>query len=167
MNNDRIFTFEKIPSSVEELKSLSFFNQKDYASVAVAAMIAFKVYATNKNLALEMLNSIKGPQQLTTYDISFLNERLRDKLYLADSYFQGASVANGYTPDSPYTLAIKEGAYSHVEDGYVVVYLQSSGANSARGIKLRLKPSTGEWFLWGYSSILSGIRIPATLNDWA
>ena len=29
------------------------------------------------------------------------------------------------------------------------------------------KPSTGEWFLWEYSSILSGIRIPAAQDPWA
>ena len=28
-------------------------------------------------------------------------------------------------------------------------------------------PKTGEWFLWEYSSILSGIRIPAAEDPWA
>jgi len=36
-----------------------------------------------------------------------------------------------------------------------------------RPIKLRQKPSTGEWFLWEYSSPLSGIRIPAAEDPWA
>ena len=36
-----------------------------------------------------------------------------------------------------------------------------------RPVKLRQKPSTGEWFLWEYSSPLSGIRIPASQDPWA
>ena len=36
-----------------------------------------------------------------------------------------------------------------------------------RPMKLRQKASTGEWFLWEYSSILSGIRIPAAEDPWA
>lgn len=160
MYSTRRFTFDRIPSSVEELKTLDFFDQKDYASVAAAAMIAFKVYAINKQLSIDMLNSIKGQDKLSAYDISFLNDRLRDKVYLPNSYFAGANYSNGYTPEAPYELTIQEGTYSHVEDGYVVVYLQSSGANSVRGIKLRKMHSTGEWFLWGFSSVLTGIRNP-------
>ncbi len=34
-------------------------------------------------------------------------------------------------------------------------------------MKLRQKASTGQWFLWEYSSILSGIRIPAAQDPWA
>ena len=34
-------------------------------------------------------------------------------------------------------------------------------------VKLRQKPSTGEWFLWEYSSPVSGIRIPASQDPWA
>ena len=34
-------------------------------------------------------------------------------------------------------------------------------------MKLRQKGSTGEWFLWEYSSVLSGIRIPAAEDPWA
>ena len=36
-----------------------------------------------------------------------------------------------------------------------------------RPIKLRQKASTGDWFLWEYSSILSGIRIPSAEDPWA
>ena len=42
-----------------------------------------------------------------------------------------------------------------------------AGADSPRPMKLRQKASTGEWFLWEYSSILSGIRIPAAEDPWS
>ena len=54
-----------------------------------------------------------------------------------------------------------------VEPGYLRVFLKTAGADSPRPMKLRQKASTGEWFLWEYSSILSGIRIPAAEDPWA
>ena len=39
--------------------------------------------------------------------------------------------------------------------------------DSPRPMKLRQKASTGQWFLWEYSSIFSGIRIPAAQDPWA
>ena len=39
--------------------------------------------------------------------------------------------------------------------------------NIRRCKELTQKPSTGEWFLWEYSSPLSGIRIPASQDPWA
>ena len=47
------------------------------------------------------------------------------------------------------------------------VFLKTAGADSPRPMKLRQKASTGQWFLWDYSSILSGIRIPAAQDPWA
>ena len=54
-----------------------------------------------------------------------------------------------------------------MEPGYLRLFLRTAGADSPRPIKLRQKPSTGEWFLWEYSSPLSGIRIPAAQDPWA
>lgn len=54
-----------------------------------------------------------------------------------------------------------------VEPGYMRVFLKTAGADQARPMKLRQKESTGEWFLWEYSSILSGIKIPAEEDPWA
>jgi hypothetical protein len=31
---------------------------------------------------------------------------------------------------------------------------------------MRLKPSTGEWYLWEYEGLLAGIRIPAKDDPW-
>ena len=54
-----------------------------------------------------------------------------------------------------------------IEPGYLRVFLKTAGADSPRPMKLRQKASTGEWFLWEYSSILSGIRVPAAEDPWA
>lgn len=97
-----------------------------------------------------------------------LRDRLRGKAYLPLAYFEGATPENGYQPRVPYTLnVLSDPRPQDMEPGYMRVFLKTAGADSPRPMKLRQKASTGEWFLWEYSSILSGIRIPAAEDPWA
>ena len=59
------------------------------------------------------------------------------------------------------------GVYTIVQDNNLAAarfYLKSGGADSPRPLKLRQKGD--QWFLWEYSSILSGVRIPAAEDPW-
>ena len=87
--------------------------------------------------------------------------------YIVESYFKGSSVENNYTPSIPYVVSITENPYSYSNEGYARLFLKSSGADTARSITMKLKPSTGQWFLWEQSSVLMGIRIPAAKDPWA
>lgn len=101
-------------------------------------------------------------------DSQFLQDRLRGKAYLPFAYYEGASPRNNYQPGIPYVLSIQEDPRPQdIEPGYLRLFLKTAGADSPRPIKLRKKESTGEWFLWEYSSILSGIRMPASEDPWA
>ena len=98
--------------------------------------------------------------------MQFVRDRLRDKTYLPLAYFDGAAPENNYTPSEPYTLRLyPDSRPQDCESGYMRLYLKTAGANSNRPIKLRQKGD--EWFLWEYSSVLSGIRIPAGDDPWA
>ena len=100
------------------------------------------------------------------FDVQFIRDRLRDKTYLPLSYFDGATPNNNYVPAKPYTLqCIADSRSQDIETGYVRLFLKTAGADSPRPVKLRQKGN--EWFLWEYSSILSGIRIPASQDPWA
>jgi len=46
------------------------------------------------------------------------------------------------------------------------MYVTSGGADSPRPIKLRKKPSTGQWFL-NEIQCLSDIRTPVAADPWA
>ena len=54
---------------------------------------------------------------------------------------------------------------SQLAEGYLTLYVNCSGADSPRPLKLRKKPSTGQWFLWE-QQLLAGIRIPAAADPW-
>lgn len=129
---------------------------------------ALTLYAKNPTDGIAALNTLRGPRPMNGFDTQFIRDRFRGKEYLATAYFDGATPENGYAVAPPYTLTVMDDLRPQdVEAGYLRRFLTTAGADSPRPIKLRNKPSTGEWFLWEYSSILSGIRIPAAADPWA
>ena len=52
------------------------------------------------------------------------------------------------------------------DDNWATMFVKSAGADSPRQIKLRKKPSTGQWFL-NEIQCLSDIRIPVSADPWA
>lgn len=159
-------TFNKLPTSVDMLSALSEANLKEPHYAAALLIPTLCIWGTDQNVALEMINFLKGPQGLSTYEKQFINERLRGKSYLPFSYFQGSSPENGYKVSSPYAVNISTVPTSFDEDGYAKLYLKSSGADSPRPVVLRKKDSTGQWFLWD-QMLLSDIRIPVSEDPWA
>ena len=81
------------------------------------------------------------------------------------SFFKGTRPDNNYTPSKPYTVTISSNPYSFDSANWATLYLTSSGADNPRPVKLREKPSTGEWFL-NEIQFLSDIRIPANQDKW-
>jgi hypothetical protein len=96
----------------------------------------------------------------------FLKDRLAGKAYKSFSFFAGAAPENGYTPDKPYSITVSSNPYSFTTENWATVYVKSGGADSLRPVKLRKKPSTGQWFL-NEIQCLSDIRLPAEADPWA
>ena len=113
-----------------------------------------------------MLNFLKGPQPLSAYEISFLNDRFRDSKLVPFSYFAGAIPENNYTPSKPFSVTVFSNPYSFQNEGWATLHLNSGGADSPRQIKLRLKPSEGKWYL-SEQMILVGIRPAKSADPWA
>ena len=166
----RSFVFETLPASLAELKARSEADLKDPFGVLALFMAALCVYPKDRDAAVEMIDYLKGPRPLSALDKQFLRDRFTDgKDYLGPSYFAGAAPANNYVPTAPWTITVEEQTHSRDQfsEGYLKLFVTSGGADSPRGVTLRTKPSTGEWFIWEFSSVVSGIRTPAAKDDWA
>ena len=135
--------------------------------VAALTVAALALYPQNPAEAEKMLDFLRGPRPLNGIDKQFLRDRFRGKDYLMRSYFPGSCPENNYPPAQPYRVAVSENAYSRAQfaDGYLTLYVACSGADSPRPLKLRHKPSTGQWFLWE-QQLLTGIRIPQEADPW-
>ena len=158
------FEFSEIPSTLDELESLPEAKLETPFMTAALTVLALCRYEKDVNSAIEMINFLKGPVDLTEYDKQFLRDRLKGKSYVPRSYFEGTSPENDYTPPVPLTIKVFEYAYSYSEDGYAMLEIRSSGADSPRQIKLRKKGN--EWFLW-QQYLLPDIRTPKKDDAWA
>jgi len=161
-------TLSDIPANLAELKTLPESALKEPQHAAALTVAALCVYPINKEACFEMLNFLHGPRGLSVSDKQFIADRFRDKDYVPRSYFEGATPDNNYEPSLPYTIKFFENPYSrqNIDEGYLTLQVRSGGADSPRQIRLRTKPSTGEWFLWE-QFILSDIRPPVSADPWA
>lgn len=161
----KTYTFNSLPQNLSELKARPEANMKDPYGVAALTLAALCRYETDPEACFEMLDWLKGPEDLSNYEKSFIRERLQGKEYKPRSYFQGATPGNNYTPNKPYKMTPVSNPYTFQSDGWAAIYVRSFGADNPRTIKLRQKKSTGEWFL-NEIQCLSDIRTPASEDKW-
>lgn len=160
------FVFNSLPTSVNELKSLPEASLDSPYKTAALVLAVLCNFENDKAETFEMLNYLKGPEPVSVYEKQFIAERLSGKYYKSFSFFDGSSPENGYKPSAPYRIVICANPYSFPEKNWAVMHVKSSGADSLRQIKLRCKPSTGQWFL-NEIQCLSDIRMPVADDPWA
>ncbi|MBO4331213.1 MAG: hypothetical protein J5827_03975 [Oscillospiraceae bacterium] len=160
------FTFAELPKNADELRSLPEAALDTPYKTAALTLAALCRFGEDESAAHEMLDWLKGPESLSNLEKQFLRDRLKGKAYKSFSFFEGASVENGYTPSRPYRITVSSNPYSFDTENWAVLYVKSAGADSPRSVKLRRKPSTGQWFL-NEIQCLADIRLPAQIDPWA
>lgn len=165
-NREEKFTFASLPQNVSELQGLPEANLESAFKTAALTLAALCRYGQSPEEAIDMLNFLKGPEDVSGYEKQFYKERLTGKEYLPFSYFDGALPDNGYTPSTPYSVSVYENPYSFDNENWATLWVKSSGADNMRSIKFRRKPSTGQWFL-NDIQCLSEIRLPTAEDKWA
>lgn len=165
-NSSQTFTFQQLPMNLAQLQSLPEASLDSAFKTTALCLAALCAFEKDENAMWEMLNFLKGPESVSEMEKQFIRERLRGKGYKTFSYFKGATPENGYVPTTPYTIEVKENPYSFDNENWATLYVTSGGADSPRGVKLRKKPSTGQWFI-NEIQCLSDVRIPVQEDPWA
>lgn len=165
-NRSESFTFAALPTNVAELQALPEATLDSAFKTTALTIVALCRYEQSPDEAIAMLNFLKGPEEVSTYEKQFIRERLTGKMYKPRSFFAGATPQNGYTPSQPYTVTVSETPYSFDNENWATLYVTSGGSDNPRPIKLRKKPSTGQWFL-NDIQCLADIRIPVEEDPWA
>lgn len=159
------FIFPALPESLSQLQALPEAQLQTPYQTAALTVCALCAYAADKNIGTQMLNWLRGPRPMSNFEISFLDDRLRDgKTYVPFSYFQGATPDNDYTPTSPFTLVTESNPTSDDVPGYFKITVRSGGADSPRSIQLRQK-ADGTWLLWE-QYLMADIRLPKSRDPW-
>ncbi len=164
MNKTEIISIEKIPENVEQLKSLEAAQMTTPFQTAALAVAVLCNYERDAEKTYEMINYLKGPADLSNLEKQFIRDRLVGKSYVPRSYFKGTSRENSYILPQSLEIEVSDNPYSYDNEGYAVLYLTSSGADSPRQVKLRRKGDI--WYLWEIL-FLSDIRVPASDDPWA
>ena len=165
-NRSETFTFSSLPTSLNELRALPEASLDSAFKTTALTILALCRYEQDPSAALEMLDFLKGPAEVSTYEKQFIQERLRGKEYKARSFLAGATPENSYQPNTPYTITVSENPYSFDEENWATLYVTSGGADNPRPLKLRKKPSTGQWFL-NDIQCLADIRVLVAEDPWA
>ncbi len=165
-NHSESFTFTALPQNLEQLQALPEAALDSAFKTTALTILALCRYEHSPEDAIAMLNFLKGPAEVSGYEKQFIRERLQGKAYIPRSYLGGATPRNGYQPTTPYTVKVSENPYSFDNENWATLYVTSGGADNPRGIKLRQKPSTGQWFL-NDIQCLSEIRVPVEEDPWA
>jgi hypothetical protein len=160
------FTFDKLPANLSELTLLPECSLDTPFKTAALAVLCLCNYSKDSNATFEMLDYLNGPSEFSNYEKQFIRDRLQGQPYKPFSFFEGATRKNGYTPTTPYSINIYDNPYSYSEENWATLYVKSSGADSLRPIKLRKKPSSGQWFV-NDIQCLSDIRVPESEDPWA
>jgi hypothetical protein len=155
-----------LPTTLAELQAMPGAKLTDEYAVTALALAVLCNYENDPDETCRMMDFLRGPQPMTGVDKQFIRDRLKGRSYVIRSYFKGATPDNNYTPTKPYAVEISENSYSREEQGYVKLFVRTSGADSPRPITLRLKPSTGQWFVW-QQSLLTDVQKPKESDPWA
>ena len=166
-NSTKTFTFNALPTSVEALKALPEASLQDVYAVAALSLLALTRFEADRNASVAMLNFLKGPEPLSNKDLQMISDRFMDgTFYKVNSFFEGATPENNYTPARPWQVKVSSNPYSFENENWATLYLTSGGADSPRPVRLRKKPSTGQWFLVEIQ-YLSDVRPPVGRDKWA
>lgn len=157
-------TFEQMPQTARDLQALlEVYPQTDARNAGAFFIASLVRYVDSADDGLAMIDLLRGPRPMNDMDKDFLKDRLREKSYLPGAYFEGATPENDYAPDTPWTLLVYDDPMN-AEEGYLYIQVETTGADSRRRITLREKD--GRYYLWEYSNVLTGIRLPASQDPW-
>ena len=90
--------------------------------------------------------------------------------YLANAYFDGASVNNGYSPATPFSVTVEEYVYNIPPSTMYGpkldlerVIISFDGADSPRYVDFYVDPKDSQWYIWSdsYKGLLVDIKVPA------
>ena len=162
--------YENLTLTKEELENIPRRDPYNVVGLFVKLLVTYD--PKKENEFYEKLQFLQGDFQPLS---ALMKQNIKDRMlqndkysYIGKSYFLGATPENDYTPSVPYELEISENAYSDGEEGIKKLFVKSGGADSLRGVMVRLAKD-GNYYIWSdsFMGLLSDIRMVESKNPWA
>lgn len=169
--------FLALPKNVEDLKLIDRSGDNGKFVVVALLLASLKTWKkedeeTCSEMMKELLNSPTVPNNYSNFTKSFVKDRMlqNDKYdFLANAYFDGANPDNGYTPNNPLSITLREYPYApQLSTMYGPnIYIEKivsdfKGADSERSVSVYKDPKDNKWYIWSdsYKSLLVDIKTP-------
>lgn len=161
---------ERLGITKEELKEVD--RTSPYNVVGAFVQVITEYNPKNPNDFYEKLQFLLGDMQPLS---EMMKQNIQDRMlqnhkynYIGKSYFVGASPKNDYTPNENYQIEITENPYSNVQEGILKLFVKSGGADSPRGIMVRLGKDRN-YYIWSdsFMGLLADIKPLESTNPWA
>ncbi len=167
--------FLALPKNVEDLKLIDRSGDNGKFVVVALLLASLKTWKkedeeTCSEMMKELLNSPTVPNNYSNFTKSFVKDRMlqNDKYnFLANAYFDGANPDNGYTPNNPLSITLREYPYApqlstmYGPNIYVEKIVSDfKGADSERSVSVYKDPKDNKWYIWSdsYKSLLVDIK---------
>lgn len=150
--------FTSLPNQRATFIELMEAHKKSPHHMAALLLAALRIYPADNALALELIGMLKGEGDLTQEERDFIKISMMGNEYLPDSYMDGATPLNNYTPRFPFTISFTD-TLEQPQPGYLTVFARTSGAEYPRAVTL--KEIDGGWYPSDWSELLMSIRPPA------
>lgn len=180
--NTYTYTFTTVPTNVEELKQYDITTADGRYKTMALLILAYRTWTpTNPTDCEEMLSYLTN-KELTQYYKNFLRDRMKADngyKYLGNSYLNGATPANNYTPSRPISITLRQDTlpgkgnsvsedipYFEATQTTPAIYrafTDFAGSDSSRWICTYKHSKTGKWYIWDQSwhDLLTRIKQPA------
>ena len=163
-------TFTNIPSDYNEFEALysEFLGRTPHGTAAMIPM-AMEMYARDREMGKKCIELLSYPS-----NVNSIISRLKDKFgsdesygqrYLPAAVLEGATAANGYKPNRPYTVTMEASVNKHQElqivgEGTVMyIYIIGGGWDTTqRQVELVLEPGHEQYQVFNCPSLYTGCR---------
>lgn len=172
-NSEETITIPAIPETVDEfveLRNSIAKTPEGGAAVFVVALIKFtedpglgEIFLTIALHRSALIKSARGYKGFRPGNsIQYHMTRIKRRPYMVRSYVKGATPENGYElPESDLQIALSRNRYSKRGDDYIKIFVDCSGANSARPVALK-ENDRGYWKAYEASSLYLDVVPPVT-----
>lgn len=164
-----LLKIDKINITKEELKELDRSNPYNVVGAFIQVISDFD--PKNPKVFYDKLQFLQGDNQPLS---EVMKQNIKDRMlqndkysYIGKSYMMGSTPENDYNPEEPYQIEIIENGYTNFEEGYKKLFVKSGGADSLRGITLRLAKDNN-YYVWSdsFMGLLTDIRPLESTNPW-
>lgn len=169
--------FDMLPATAEELETVDRTGENGKFVTVALLIAAYKAWTPeNAEICAAMMQALMESPSAQNVYTSFTKDFVRERMmqngkwtYLADAYFDGASPENGYVPDQPLTVTLREYPYapqlSTIYDTELYVeeiVTEFAGAETERKVSVYEDPADGKWYIFSdsYGSLLADIIEP-------